>query len=132
MTAAELRGLLEKATPLPWLLQGRTINGRDFTGAWRYICDQVRGGSPEAADANAALIVAALNALPALLAAVEAAERADAAFMVHHEHFIACEDCQDEGACEHAATELSAPVTTTAFALHAALAPFAPTPGDAS
>jgi hypothetical protein len=56
---AALRKLALAATPGPWKMdKSRRVLGPAFDGSYRSICDQVRGGSPESADANAALIVA--------------------------------------------------------------------------
>lgn len=54
-------------TPGPWTVVGlsRSICGKSFDGVAREIVSRVRGGSSEAADANARLIAAA----PDLLAA---------------------------------------------------------------
>lgn len=55
-----------KHTPGPWTMVGREIFGQAFDQSARLICDKVKGGSPESADANARLIAAA----PDLLAVV--------------------------------------------------------------
>lgn len=71
MTLVEkLRGLLASASPGPWTKNGCAVEAGDIgvcgCGSW----------SPESKGAgNCALIVAAVNALPKLLAVVEAAER---------------------------------------------------------
>ena len=72
-TVAELRALMAKATPGPWeVMTGSldvwAVNERVSAYPWAYKTDRGR--------VNAALIVAAINALPELLAA---AERAPAA-----------------------------------------------------
>jgi hypothetical protein len=78
---AELRELLAKATPGPW----REDKARGFwfiaphpKGGWWNVGDctygRARGGlapTPLRAEANAALIVALVNAAPTLLAALE-------------------------------------------------------------
>lgn len=44
----------------PWKLDGsRRVLGKAFDDSYKSIVDQVRGGSPETADANARLIAAA-------------------------------------------------------------------------
>jgi hypothetical protein len=59
-------------TPGPWTLgASREILGRAFDGSARNICDTVRGGSPEAAEANARLIAAAPEMLDALKAVLK-------------------------------------------------------------
>lgn len=70
-----------KFTPGPWRRDGRAIEARAFDGSWRYICDKVRGGSPESSDANAHLIAAA----PDLYAAGEAALSAIDTVLFSHE-----------------------------------------------
>lgn len=71
----ELRALMAKATPGPWeviadSLDVWAVNERVSAYPWAYKTDRGR--------ANAALIVAAINALPELLAAAErAATRSD-------------------------------------------------------
>ena len=59
-------------TPGPWLAKfgllgggDRSVYGRAFDGSFKYICDRVRGGSPEQAEANARLIAAAPDLLEA-------------------------------------------------------------------
>ena len=68
-----------KWTPGPWTLdQSRMVLGPCFTGELKSICDKVRGGSPEQAQANARLIAAAPRMIHALqLAARVLAERLD-------------------------------------------------------
>jgi hypothetical protein len=60
----------------PWTIgPRREILGQAFDDSARNICDKVRGGSPEAADANARLIAAApelLDSLKRVLAGFEA------------------------------------------------------------
>lgn len=53
-------------TPGPWTMVGREIFGNAFDQSARLICDRVRGGSPQAADANARLIAAAPEMLAVL------------------------------------------------------------------
>lgn len=55
-----------KHTPGPWLAKygmlgdgDRSVYARAFDGSQKYICERVRGGSPEEAEANARLIAAA-------------------------------------------------------------------------
>jgi hypothetical protein len=43
----------------PWTVDGRAVLGQAFDHSAKMIVDRVRGGSPEAADANARLIAAA-------------------------------------------------------------------------
>lgn len=51
---------LTQHTPGLWTIgPRREIFGQAFDSSARQICDKVRGGSPEAADANARLIAAA-------------------------------------------------------------------------
>ncbi|WP_020184788.1 hypothetical protein [Methylopila sp. 73B] len=66
-TIAELRELLAKATPGPWNndMHYDEIRGDIVPGLERVLCDVV--GIPARISANAALIVAAVNALPSLL-----------------------------------------------------------------
>lgn len=54
-------------TPGPWTVgERRSILGRAFDKSEKQIVDQVRGGSREAADANARLIASAPDLLAAL------------------------------------------------------------------
>lgn len=86
MTTKELLALVAAATPGPWLIEDRTIYALQPWG-WRNGVQQVcnrfyatvygqtmcgNGPTKEEVDANAALIVAAVNALPGLCAEVEA------------------------------------------------------------
>ena len=64
-----------KHTPRPWKIEGRSILGRCFTGTYCNICDKVRGGSPEQAEANARLIAAAPELLEALREVVALSDR---------------------------------------------------------
>ena len=72
----DLERLARAATPGPWKLdKSRRVLGPAFDGSYRSICDQVRGGSPEAADANAALIAAlSPERIIAILDVIEAAQ----------------------------------------------------------
>jgi hypothetical protein len=78
----QLRDLLDKATPRPWELTARYGDMGDYTG-------MVNAGAMRVAnvyddEANAALIVAAVNSLPALLARLDALEEvAEASDMIH-------------------------------------------------
>lgn len=71
----ELRGLIAKATPGPWECDGAVLEyeGARF-GEVAYVIGKAGQQFPAKA-ANAALIVAAINHLPALLDRLEAAER---------------------------------------------------------
>ena len=59
---APVREIAEKATKGEWRkapsLSGgmRAIEAQAFDGSWKYICDRVRGGNPNEADANAEFI----------------------------------------------------------------------------
>ena len=67
------------ATPGPWTVGARReILGQAFDQSAKYICDKVRGGSPEAADANARLIAAAPDLLAALKSLADIGERVTA------------------------------------------------------
>lgn len=77
--AAELHELLAKATPGPWMLDENCI-AQEEVGGWCNIakCGALVKYGPgrnapgyEQTEANAALIVAAVNALPLFLAALE-------------------------------------------------------------
>jgi hypothetical protein len=70
MTTDELRRLLDEATPRPW---GQSVSGWYIDAAGGVAIADVHGISDQALS-NAALIAAAVNALPALLAVVEAAQ----------------------------------------------------------
>lgn len=70
MTLPELRALLERATPGPWRTQECSAGGLILLRDCRY-----QTHLQVVPEADAALIAAAVNALPALLDAVEAAER---------------------------------------------------------
>ncbi len=90
MTTDDLRALLAKATPGPWDADGwtGTVRGagvqftgehdavwaKDESGEWTLICPTGLRDEPQSNE-NAQLIVAAVNALPALLDRLEAAER---------------------------------------------------------
>lgn len=71
----ELRGLIAEATPGPWECDGAVLEyeGARF-GEVAYVIGKAGQQFPAKA-ANAALIVAAINHLPALLDRLEAAER---------------------------------------------------------
>lgn len=86
MTTKELLALVGKATPGPWEIEDRTIYSLQPWG-WQNgvqkFCNRFyatvygqtmcgNGPTKEEVDANAALIVAAVNSLPALCAEVEA------------------------------------------------------------
>jgi uncharacterized protein (UPF0335 family) len=87
-TNDELRGLLAKATPGPWEVSGAlcgdhgtetvSIYHTDTSKGFRHIHEVVETGcvcgDEAVTPANAALIVAAVNALPALLDRIEALE----------------------------------------------------------
>ncbi len=72
----DLRALLDAATPGPWRVEP---NGKDW--AWTYARDSMVAGS---IPADAALIVAAVNALPALLAVLDAAIEAQEVVVYHN------------------------------------------------
>lgn len=80
MTDAELRALVAKATPGPWTCFYKSKYDEWHVGVpmagssmkWGIFDDGIRTDNPEA---DARLIVAAVNALPALLDRLEAAER---------------------------------------------------------
>lgn len=75
MDTTELRRLLSEGTALPWRRSAahNTIRLKSDTRAYAIVvCDRVREADHEA-EANAALIAAAVNALPHLLAVVDAA-----------------------------------------------------------
>jgi len=78
MNTNDLRALLAKATPGPWALGDGTGEGRnvvtDEPEPW-YTALFYGGADEVNCDSNAALVVAAVNALPALLDRLEAAER---------------------------------------------------------
>src|SRR5688572_17285224 len=63
---------MSKPTPGPWRVHGFHIEARAFDGSWKYVSDRVRGGSPEAAEANARLIAAAPELLAVVIAYREA------------------------------------------------------------
>lgn len=77
MTIAELRALLARATPGPWHLcdDGETSKCADESGLTTAHTKGCHAPHRKNAAAHAALIAAAINALPALLDAVEAAQR---------------------------------------------------------
>lgn len=84
-TEAELRRLLAEATPGPWhawrhgehsLYKGPGVEA----GAGTYICETATDGMG-LGDADAALIVAAVNALPSLLDRMAALEEANGRLM---------------------------------------------------
>jgi hypothetical protein len=84
-TLDELRALLSEATQRPWQTENIPYNGLDdpciFSGATgQYVCqlvyDQQSITQRPEVDADAALIVAAINALPGLLAICNAAKTA--------------------------------------------------------
>lgn len=70
MTLPELRALLSRATPGPWRTQECSAGGLILLRDCRY-----QTHLQVVPEADAALIAAAVNALPALLDAVEAAQR---------------------------------------------------------
>jgi hypothetical protein len=83
MTTERLKELLAKATPGPWGYQPKVpgakmwffiVGNREGNNAEVDIGD-IRGGIPTA-EANAALIVEAVNSLPALIARIEEVEAA--------------------------------------------------------
>lgn len=43
----------------PWRADGHAVEARCFTGEWKWICDKVRGGSPQETEANLRLICTA-------------------------------------------------------------------------
>lgn len=53
-------------TPGPWRHVGTGIEARAFDGSWKWLTPVVRGGSPEQATANRALMAAAPDLLAAL------------------------------------------------------------------
>lgn len=53
---------------------GRSIEAQAFDGSWKFICDKVRGGTPEQAEANAQLIAAAPDLLEVVRALVHVSE----------------------------------------------------------
>ena len=114
MTAAELRGLMEKATREPWkpCRVGNSVIREAVAQApsGPILCTLPNDLHPAEREANAALIAAMRNALPALLAVVEAAEK-------------------DHAACDG---ERAAGIKAHPCKLCDALAELAPTPGDAS
>lgn len=71
-TASKLRALLAAATPGPWYTSDNYDVG-EFAG---YVYAPNATVATDATDTDAALIVAAINALPRLLDVVEAAEDA--------------------------------------------------------
>lgn len=72
----ELRSLIEKATPGPWVDQAGSTSGRAIVSPEApKVRRNVAAIGGDRRDANAALIVAAINHLPALLDRLEAAER---------------------------------------------------------
>lgn len=82
MTLDELEALAKKATPGPWIAsaQGNVFakNGGRTPGlSGPIVADCYDGGDPHDAD----LIVAMRNALPALIAAIRAADAMRTAFM---------------------------------------------------
>jgi hypothetical protein len=97
---AHLRELLAKATPGPW--RSEWNDDTDMVYIWAAGHSHETGGT--VADlyndsfdqANAALIAAAVNALPGLLARLELAERVVAAARAVYEHddvfCVACEE----------------------------------------
>ena len=84
-TITTLRGLLERATKGPWTFRifgkgkRRAFDIQGFDGpcvvGWPGFDDSDRSKAEH--DANGSLIVAAVNALPALLAVAEAAKQID-------------------------------------------------------
>lgn len=76
---AELKRLMEEATPGPWFTfaNGHCVGGTPTDGsAGGVAMCSMAARTPQEVQANAALVVAAVNALPALLARVEELERA--------------------------------------------------------
>ena len=69
----DIKRLLAEATPGPWALHNETcVSSGDTMTA--QTCDDEPENTPQA-EQNAALIVAAVNSLPALLADIEAAQK---------------------------------------------------------
>ena len=81
MSAAELARLAEAATPRPWERRGPEIHCRDeHSEAMPYTTVARLGltvGNAQAEWANADLIVALVNGLPRILAALDLAEAVD-------------------------------------------------------
>ena len=70
----ELRRLLSEGTPGPWAAGAETVQDSDHCAvASCWLTHE--GDHKDRSEQNARLIVAAINALPALLDVVEAAER---------------------------------------------------------
>ena len=69
----DIKRLMAEATPRPWALHNETcVSSGDTMTA--QTCDDEPENTPQA-EQNAALIVAAVNALPSLLADLEAAQK---------------------------------------------------------
>ncbi len=63
---------MSEHTKGPWKIgPRRSVIGLAFDGSEKNICDQVRGGSPDAANANARLIAAAPDLYEAIGSAMQ-------------------------------------------------------------
>ena len=91
---AELRRLMEAATPGPWIGGGRNEHGvvRSPTHGLVTQC-----GPLGRQDADAALIVAMHEALPFYLALEDAAR----AYVAARDIYVECDDDQNEEPCGH-------------------------------
>lgn len=91
---AELRGLIAKATPGPWECDGAVLEyeGARF-GEVAYVIGKSGQQFPANAE-NAALIVNAINALPALLDRLEAGEAIVAKWEDWFDRATAGDDCE--------------------------------------
>lgn len=87
---SSLRALCEKATPAPWQTEGDDTVVIDNSGD--YVC-----GDPDSymGEADARFIVAARNALPLLVAELEAARAVVEAARVLLEDVVVFDDAQD-------------------------------------
>jgi hypothetical protein len=99
---AGLRRLLAEATPRPW---GRSSENDELVSASSRTHPDMNtvvcyGEGDQEGIADAALIVAAVNALPALLAVVDAAERAEDEMNREHAGCDVAQRCFDVGHSE--------------------------------
>lgn len=62
--------MFSKHTRTPWRRDGKTrraVEARAFDGSWRFICEKIRGGTKEEAEANVKLIVASPELLVTMI-----------------------------------------------------------------